>query len=132
MFDSLKFHEKVDKCCKQRGTNITQMLKTLGLSTSFGTNWKNGRSPTADVVKSVAEYLEVSSDYLLSINVERTPLILNVSADFLLSDVDESADFLLSDADRTMLKLFKQLDEHEKDRYIGRLEAYLENRSDQT
>lgn len=103
MFDSLKFHEKVDKCCKQRGTNITQMLKTLGLSTSFGTNWKNGRSPTADVVKSVAEYLEVSSDYLLSINVERTPLIL-------------------SDDEITVLTLFRQLKKAEQFKLIGRLE----------
>lgn len=102
VFDSLKFHQKVDKCCKLRGTNITQMLKTLGLSTSFGTNWKNGRSPTADVVKRVAEYLNVSSDYLLSINVEQDPLIL-------------------SDDEITVLTLFRQLKKAEQIKLIDRL-----------
>lgn len=75
MFDAKKFHYKVDLCCKQKGITITQMLKELGMSTSFGTNWKNGRTPTAIVVKGVANYLGVSTDYLLADDADTIPLI---------------------------------------------------------
>lgn len=111
MYDAKQFYDKINICCKQRGLTVTKMLRILDLSTSYGTYWKNGRVPGIDILKKIADYL-------------------NVSADFLLSDTDECASPLLSDTDQTMLKLFKQLDEHEKDRCIGRLEAYLENRSD--
>lgn len=86
---------------------MTKMLKELGLSTSFGTNWKNGRAPTATVVKCVAEYLNVSTDYLLS--------------------NENSMDMhILSKSELTLLNLFRRLTETEQNKMIAQIESLIE------
>ncbi|MDE7138954.1 MAG: hypothetical protein K2O29_10985 [Ruminococcus sp.] len=43
---------------------VTSLLKTLNLSTSKGTAWKSGSIPKYGILKSIAEYFEVSVSYL--------------------------------------------------------------------
>ena len=43
---------------------VTSLLKTLNLSTSKGTAWKSESIPKYDILKSIAEYFEVSVSYL--------------------------------------------------------------------
>lgn len=54
------FFEKVDLLCKKNGTTITPIVKELDMSSSSGTNWKNGKVARADTVKKVAVYFNVS------------------------------------------------------------------------
>lgn len=110
MFDSKEFHCRVDECCNNKGTTITKMLKELGLSTSFGTNWKNGRAPTATVVKRIAEYLNVSTDYLLS-NENLTNM------------------YMLSKNELTLLTLFRQLTETEQNKMIAQVKTIAKTNS---
>lgn len=65
MFDAKEFYDKVNNICIQRGLTVTKLLKILNLSTSFGTYWKNGRIPGVDTVKEIADYFDISTDYLL-------------------------------------------------------------------
>lgn len=105
------FYEKVNKICADKGIKITQFITSLGFGNSVATNWKKGKIPSAATVKVISD-------------------ALNVSADFLLSD-DENVKFKpLSEVEIILLNLFSQLDEREKFRYIGRLEAYLETKAE--
>lgn len=111
MLDSIKFHDKVNRLCQERGMTITQFTVSIGLSNSTATNWKNGNFPNATTVKLIADKLNVSTDYLLS-------------------EDEVTKTMPLDDLQVRLLRMFNQLNEQEKYVYIGRLEAYLELRNE--
>ena len=59
------FYEQLKKACKEKGTSVTATLKKIGVGTANGTYWKNGSVPSSDIVIQLAEFLDVSTDYLL-------------------------------------------------------------------
>ena len=59
------FYEQLQKACKMNQTSVTATLKRLGIGTANGTYWKNGSSPSSDIVIQLAELLGVSTDFLL-------------------------------------------------------------------
>lgn len=107
------FYERLQKVCKDRGTTITAVAKTLNLSTGSGTNWKNGKMPSVDVAKQIADYLKVSMDYLMS-------------------DTEDLHNRPLTDNEIAMLELFEKLGERDQARFIGRLEEFVTVCNDKT
>lgn len=62
----MNFYERTKNACENRGTNLTDLMKKLGLSTSMPTNWKKrGTLPSAEVLIKLSDELCVSIDYLL-------------------------------------------------------------------
>lgn len=59
------FYERFTALCAQRNLSVTTVLKELGLSPSKGTQWKNGTMPSSKNLAKIAEYFNVSVDYLL-------------------------------------------------------------------
>lgn len=59
------FYDNLKAACALRKTSVTAALKQLGISTGNGTNWKNGVTPSLDVIVQFAELLDVSIDYLV-------------------------------------------------------------------
>ena len=59
------FYDNLKKACMNKGTTVTSTLKALGLGTANGTFWKNGSSPSGEVLIQLSEFLDVSVDYLL-------------------------------------------------------------------
>lgn len=59
------FYERLKELCKNRNTSVTAMAKNLGLSSGNVTNWKNGRKPKTDIALKIANFLNVSVEYLL-------------------------------------------------------------------
>lgn len=52
--------------CKMQGKTPNAVTKALGLSTATATNWKtSGRTPNGDTLRAIADYFNVSVDYLL-------------------------------------------------------------------
>lgn len=51
--------------CETRNTSPNAVCKELGLSTATATHWKNGTMPKGDALFKIAEYFNVSTDYLL-------------------------------------------------------------------
>lgn len=51
--------------CLRRGISPNSVCKTIGLSNSMATYWKNGTMPKSDVLIQIADYFNVSTDYLL-------------------------------------------------------------------
>lgn len=60
------FYERLQMLCSKKTTDVTNLLKALKLSTSKGTLWKNGSVPKGDTLLKIAEYFNVSTDYLLT------------------------------------------------------------------
>ncbi len=60
------FYEMVTKICKREGKDVAGMLRDLRLSSSKATEWKKGGLPRVETVQRIAEYLDVSMDYLMT------------------------------------------------------------------
>lgn len=73
------FYDNVRDLCAVNRTNITQLAKDLGLSTSITTKWKNGAIPKADTLKKIADHFGVSTDFLLSDNIRNTISLGDIS-----------------------------------------------------
>lgn len=59
------FLERLLSLCSENGTDISNVLRSLGLSTSKGTAWRNGSIPNGEILLKLANYFHVSTDYLL-------------------------------------------------------------------
>lgn len=56
--------DRIKELCKQRDISIYQLEESLGFGRNTIYQW-NKRTPGVDKIKSVAEYFNVSTDYLL-------------------------------------------------------------------
>lgn len=61
----MNFYDNVREICRNNGTSVTVMLKTLGRSTGSTGSWKAGVLPTANLLIEMADYLHVSLDELV-------------------------------------------------------------------
>ena len=59
------FYDVFSELCKKRGISDTAAIQAINLSTGNLKNWKNGRTPKPEILKKVADYFNVSVDYLL-------------------------------------------------------------------
>ena len=108
------FYDNVKDLCALNRTNITQLAKDLGLSTSMPTKWKNGSVPKSDTVQKIADHFGVTTDMLLA-KSEPTSTIGNVSGSAVLQGNtghkitvhNGAAD--LSDEERELLRLYRDL-----------------------
>lgn len=51
--------------CKKQGTSPSAVCKAIGLSNAAASGWKSGTLPKADILVKIADYLNVSIDFLL-------------------------------------------------------------------
>lgn len=71
--------EIFEKLIKEKGLTAYKVSQATGIGRSTFTDWKNGRSiPGTDKLIKIAEYLEVSVEYLKtgkeSVNIERAQI----------------------------------------------------------
>ena len=102
------FYEIFTKLCNEKDISPTATLQNLKISTSKLTAWKNGSLPSASVLILLSEYFQVSIDYLLK-GKEK-----NISENKLTQNENE------------MLEIFKNFDDREQIKIIGRIEEWLE------
>lgn len=96
--------------CEQKGVTANQVSKATGIRSSLFTDWKTGRSaPKTDKLKKIADYFNVSLDYLMTgvdpITEENTPYYTDPEVREIANDIYENPDLrVLFDASRTMSK----------------------------
>ncbi len=93
----MDFVDRLQLLCDKRGEKITPILKKLKISTGLNAAWKQGVMPSSRNADKLAQYFDVSVDYLLygkeisvptnletipSNNVYMIPVFENVSAGF--------------------------------------------------
>lgn len=60
-------YERIRKLCKERNISIYRLEKELGFSSCSICKWKSS-SPSVDKLRKVADYFQISVDYLLEID----------------------------------------------------------------
>ena len=59
------FIQRLNELLLETNTSRYKLSKELNISDSTIWNWQNGHQPTADKIIKIANYFEVSTDYLL-------------------------------------------------------------------
>ena len=59
------FYEVFKSLCEKNNTTPTTVAKKLELSTAMPTNWKKGQTPNGETLIKIADYFNVSVDFLL-------------------------------------------------------------------
>ena len=101
------FYTNLDKICKQRDTSVSAVLLKCELNKSLGTAWKKGVSPSGDNIVKIAQYLNLSTDYLL---------------------MDKATVDSLSPIEQELINSFRKLSANEQQRIIGRCEEMVSSK----
>lgn len=59
------FWDRFYDLCIKHGTKPLPVVKEIGVATGSVTKWKNGASPNSETLLKIAQYFDVSTDYLL-------------------------------------------------------------------
>lgn len=68
------FWEIYNSLCKEAEISSAKVLTSLGISTSMTTNWKKGAIPNGETLCKLADYFDVSIDYLLGRSKIKKPI----------------------------------------------------------
>ena len=61
------YYENFSRLCTERGVTASKVSKATGISTATLSNWKKGNyTPKQDKLQKIADYFEVSIDYLMT------------------------------------------------------------------
>nr|DAE59799.1 MAG TPA: repressor protein [Caudoviricetes sp.] len=101
------FYDNFIRACKIKKQKPNPVAMQCGGTKSSATSWKNGASPNSDIVAKIAEYLEVSTDFLL-LGKET---------------VDD-----LSLTEKELINSFRKLSPNEQQRIIGRCEEIVSSK----
>ena len=67
------FYDIVNNLCKERKTTITRMAEEIGLSNAAPTSWRKGAIPKLTTLEKIADYFDVSVDYLRGVETKKAP-----------------------------------------------------------
>lgn len=95
-------YNKLKKLCKEKGTNVTNLCEIVTGSSGNLATWKKGYM-RSDYLKKSAEYLDVTTDYLLGL------------------DDKPSRSAQLSADKRRLLEMYDKLTDMEKGEILGEL-----------
>ncbi|MBO7170108.1 MAG: hypothetical protein J6W28_02910 [Clostridia bacterium] len=109
------FFEIFKNLCSTNQTTPTTVVKELGLSSSSATSWKQGKVPHHGTLIKIADYFDVSVDYLLG----NTPIPKKEKP------TAENGEPLLSKKEESVLELFRQVPESEQGSVMEALSASL-------
>lgn len=101
------FWENLSKLCAENNTSPTSVIVDLQLSRGSVTSWKNGKVPHHSTLLKIADYFNVSVDYLLTGQKEKAP-----------QDIPEG----LSELDAEIIKVCSTLPEEKKQQALSYLE----------
>lgn len=101
--------------CEAKGVSRKKAAVEIGLSNSITTKWKKtGATPTGETLSKIADYFNVTTDYLLGTDTKKEPLTVNGEE--------------LSDAEAELLELFRRVPEDQRDLVLGMIRVALGNR----
>jgi transcriptional regulator with XRE-family HTH domain len=100
------FYERLIELCEQSNISLTAALKEIGLSASKGTQWKAGAIPSSINLSKLANYFDVSTDYLLGADdIKKRPAS---------EDVERLKDYFKSDRFKSFADDFMSLSEEDQ------------------
>ena len=85
---------KLFELMKERGLKAKDVSAATGISTSSFTDWKNGKMPTPQKLKVLADFFEVSVEYLIGSDEDPNALDLEIKAKMQQLSDEQKADVL--------------------------------------
>lgn len=70
----MNFWEIYQKLCEENDVKSANVLTSLDLSTSMTTKWRRGSIPNGETLCKLADYFDVSVDYLLGRSQTKKPV----------------------------------------------------------
>ena len=101
------FWETFYSLCENNDEKPLNVVKKLSVAHGSITNWKKGTVPNGKTLQKIADYFNVSVDYLLTGQKEKAP-----------QDIPEG----LSELDAEIIKVFSTLPEEKKQQALSYLE----------
>lgn len=103
----MTFKENINRLCKQRGTTLTQLLTSVGCSSSKVTAINNGSLPKEELLVTLAHALDCSV------------------MDFFADKEDVAPDLALFDEDENdIIMIYREMPREEKHKFLARMYAY--------
>lgn len=68
------FYDRFKQLCEEKGVSCNKAALDIGLSNATQTKWrKTGATPRGDTLDKIAAYFDVSTDYLLGKEEQKSP-----------------------------------------------------------
>ena len=100
------FFSQFEQLCKKNNISPTAVIQKMGMSKGVITRWKNGVIPTGETIIKLAEYFNVSTDYLLMDKLQ--------SSDLCFEEIE-------------LLQRFRTLPDLGKEKVKGYIDGYIES-----
>ena len=68
----MQFSSRFKQLCKEKGVTQKKALEDMGMGRNSAQSWHNG-NPSADALKKLAAYFDMSTDELLGVETKKTP-----------------------------------------------------------
>lgn len=89
------FWQRFYDLCIQKGTKPNPLAKELGISSGILSKWKNeGTTPNGESLLKIANYFNVSTDYLLGLTDEAEKKTADITADSPDPDTQKAVAYL--------------------------------------
>ena len=119
------FYENVKELCFLHRTNITSLMRELGMSTAMPTSWKRGAIPKADTIQKIADHFGVTTDSLLRDNSHYVDNVIKEAANSIVAQGNTGTTVIneqkekLSDMESELLRIFRSLDMRSKNKVMS-------------
>ena len=67
------FFNRFKELCDRKNISVYRACTDIGLNRAAVAKWKNGGKPNGNTAAKLAEYFEVTTDYLLGLSEDKTP-----------------------------------------------------------
>ncbi|EGP5556545.1 XRE family transcriptional regulator [Enterococcus faecium] len=102
--------ERIKKLCNQRGISVYQLEEKIEIGRNTIYQW-NKRTPSTEKIQKVADYFDVSVDYLLGRKEKETPKHVDLSEDDTVFSFDGKE--ISKETMRKAIAIAKALEENE-------------------
>ena len=112
----------------RKEANATQadIAKILGVTVSAYGNYELGqREPTIDFLCKLADYFNVSVDYLIGHETKKNPIMERPLSAIAENFIHEYSDYFTDKTFQAYVELYKYMDERQKIFVIGMIVGYL-------
>lgn len=106
------FYVRFCELCRNKGIKPSAAVREMGLSSGNATYWKEGRIPKTEVLRCVANYFNVSVDYLLG------------EEDKNKKTTDNDG---LTEGEKELLELFNAVPENQRQMVLQMIRAAISN-----
>lgn len=108
----MTLYEKVEMLCKQKGINISNLGDAVGIKVDKSTisHWKKGAVPRASTVKAIADFFEVTVDYLTNGSATVETAFNTVNGNNNIIGNGNTVGTSLTEHQKALLELFDKMD----------------------